>query len=70
MWVMESVRKDVQKELNKNSRLKHKHTAKLLRKSRNKLKDEQEIRLSQVLSTSSEIIKAYWLKETLKIFSK
>ena len=63
MWAMEAVRKDVQKELNKNSRLRYKHTANLLRKSRSKLKDEQEIRLSQVLSTSSELRKAYWLKE-------
>lgn len=63
-WAMEAVRKEEQKKLNKESRRRFKHTAHLLRKPRKKLKEEEKILVSQILSTSPKLEKAYNLKES------
>lgn len=63
-WAMEDVRKNEQKTLNKDSRLRYKHGAYLLRKCRSKLKDNERIKVSQLLSASSKLGTAYWLKES------
>lgn len=63
-WAMEDVRKSEQKALNKNSRTKFKRYAHLLIKNRLKLKDEEAIKVSQVLNASSKLRAAYWLKES------
>lgn len=62
-WAMEAVRKEEQKELNKDSRLRYKRTAPLLRKSRKKLKDNEKTLISQVFFASPKLEKAYNLKE-------
>ena len=62
---MGDVRKNEQKTLNKDSRLRYKHGAYLLRKSRLKLKDEEKIQLSDILYTSPKLETAYWLKEAI-----
>ena len=63
-WAMEDVRKNEQKALNKDSRLRYKRCAYLLRKSRLKLKDDEAIKVSQILSASPKLKTAYWLKES------
>ena len=63
-WAMEAVRKEEQKKLNRDSRLRYKHTAHLLRKPRKKLKDEEKILVSQVLFASPRLANAYRLKES------
>ena len=62
-WAMEDVRKSEQKMLNKNSRLRFKHCAHLLIKKRLNLKNEEAIKVSQILNASSKLRAAYWLKE-------
>ena len=62
-WAMEAIRKEEQKKLNKNSRLRYKRTAHILRKPRKKLKDEEKTLISQVFFASPKLETAYNLKE-------
>ena len=63
-WAMEAIRKEVQKELNKHSRLRYKHTASILRKPYSMLTANETEHLMQILTTSPKLAKAYWLKES------
>lgn len=63
-WAMEAARKEEQKKLNHDSRLRYKHCASLLRKPRRKLEDEDKTLISQVFFASPKLEKAYNLKES------
>lgn len=63
LWALDSIRRDEQKRLNKNSRLRFKHCSYLLKKNREKLKPEEVIKVNQILSASQPIAEAYYLKE-------
>ena len=62
-WAMEAVRKEEQKKLNRDSRLRYKHCAYLLRKPRKRLTDDEKTLISQVFFASPKLEKAYNLKE-------
>lgn len=62
-WAMEAVRKEEQKKLNRDSRLRYKRYAYLLRKPSKQLTDEEKTLLSQVFFASPRLEKAYNLKE-------
>ena len=62
-WAMEAVRKEEQKTLNRDSRLRYKRTAHLLRTPRRKLTDDEKTLISQVFFASPKLEKAYNLKE-------
>ena len=62
-WAMEAVRKAEQKTLNRDSRLRYKRTAHLLRTPRRKLTDDEKTLISQVFFASPKLEMAYNLKE-------
>ena len=63
---MDAIRRDEQKRLNKNSRLRFKHCSYLLKKNREKLTPEEKIKVNEILSASQPIAKAYYLKEIFR----
>lgn len=68
LWAMERVRQSEQNKMEKHERLKYKRSKSLLKKERKKLKEEEKIRLAQMLEGNERIRKAYKLKESFYDF--
>lgn len=65
---MERVRQSEQNKIGKYERLKYKRSKSLLKKERKKLKEEEKIRLAQMLEGNERIRKTYKLKESFYDF--
>ena len=62
-WAFENVRKRIQKELYKNSRIRLKHSRKLLLKRQNQLTTDEMYDVARLLDYSKDLGAAYYLKE-------
>ena len=62
-WAFERVRKDIQKTLSKEYRIYFKRSKRLLKKRFDKLKEEQKQEVNVMLSLSSTLSTAYYLKD-------
>ncbi|QHS22913.1 ISL3 family transposase [Virgibacillus sp. MSP4-1] len=64
-WALDSVRREVQHDLEKNERIRMKRSKKLLWKSQYKLTDEQKEKVNQLLQIHPRLKEAYELKNKL-----
>ncbi|MEL5719893.1 ISL3 family transposase [Streptococcus agalactiae] len=67
-WALENVRKEEQKEMQHEKRVFFKRSRKLLSTQMNKLKEEEKIKVADMLNHSERIRKSYDLKETFYQF--
>ena len=67
-WAFENVRKRIQKELYQESRIKMKHSRRLLLKRKSKLSREEVLEVARLLRYSKELGEAYYLKEKFMDF--